>query len=232
MPIRCIIVEDEPLAAERLKNYIRQLPQLDLVGSFDGAMEARQFISSQPVDLIFLDINMDGLSGIQLLESIHFEGKVVITTAYHEYALKGYDLNVTDYLLKPFTIERFLKAVDKVTALSKAQPLQPSPEFIFVKTEYRLEKVFLHEILFIEGMRDYRRIHTTSRRIMTLQNFKQFEKDIPSHLICRVHKSFMVAIAKIDAIERERIRIKDHFIPISETYKKELMGIIGTQDKK
>ena len=179
------------------------------------------------IDLIFLDINMDELSGIQLLESTKIESDVIITTAYNEYALKGYDLNVTDYLLKPFSFERFIQAVDKVQSnLSKSNVVQEK-KFIFVKTEYRLEKLFLNEILYIEGMRDYRRIHTNDKRIMTLQTFKEFEVEIPQSIICRVHKSFMVALDKIVSVERDRIKIKDVLIPISETYKKDFLELIN-----
>ncbi len=232
MPIRCIIVEDEPLAMERLKGFVQQMPELQLIGAFDGGIEAWQFIKSNRVDLIFLDINMDGLSGIQLLENMQFKGDVIITTAYNEFALKGYELNVTDYLLKPFSFDRFLKAIDKVETPNLIDNHTRIKEYIFVKTEYRLEKVVLQDVLFIEGMRDYRRIHTTSNRIMTLQNFKDFESEIPPSIICRVHKSFMVAIGKIESIERDRIRIKDQLIPISDTYKEQFHAIIGNKFKR
>jgi two-component system LytT family response regulator len=227
MKINSIIVEDEPLALERTKNYVLKIPFLNLLSSFDNGMDALVFLKSNSVDLIFLDINMGEFSGIQLLESANIQAEVIITTAYNEYALKGYDLNVADYLLKPFTFERFLQAVEKVEKkLSKAD-VSVDKKFIFVKTEYRLEKLFLNEILYIEGMRDYRRIHTINKKIMTLQTFKAFEKDIPPSLICRVHKSFMVSLDKIDSVERDRIKIKDILIPISETYRKSFFDLIN-----
>lgn len=226
MKINCIIIEDEPLALERTKSYVLRLPYLHLLASFEGGIEAISFLKENKVDLIFLDIHMDELSGIQLLENTKIESAVIITTAYNEYALKGFDLNVTDYLLKPFTFERFLQAVDKAqTNLSKKDPSQEK-RFIFVKTEYRLEKLSLNEILYIEGMRDYRRIHTNDKKIMTLQTFKDFEQEIPQNIICRVHKSYMVALDKIVSIERDRIKIKDILIPISETYKKTFLELI------
>lgn len=229
MKLNCIIVEDEPLALERTKSYVLKVPFLNLLSSFDNGMDALVFLKSNTVDLIFLDINMGEFSGIQLLESANIQAEVIITTAYNEYALKGYDLNVTDYLLKPFTFERFLQAVEKAEKnLSKTESSKDKT-FIFVKTEYRLEKLFLNEILYIEGMRDYRRIHAMDKKIMTLQTFKHFEKDIPATLICRVHKSFMVSINKIDSIERDRIKIKDILIPISETYKKNFFDLIQTK---
>ncbi len=227
MKVNCIIIEDEPLALERTKSYALRMPYLNLVATFDNAMDALSFLRSTPVDLIFLDIQMDELSGIQLLESVKISSEVIITTAYNEYALKGYELNVTDYLLKPFTFERFIQAVDK--AQNRILTKQPISEktHMFVKTEYRLQKLFFNEILFIEGMRDYRRIHTTDKRIMTLQTFKDFEQEIPPSFICRVHKSFMVAVDKIESIERDRIKIKDTLIPISETYKKTFFSVIN-----
>jgi len=214
---RCIIIEDEPLALERTKGFVAKIPFLQLLGAFDNAMEGLAFLKSNPVDVLFLDINMDELSGIELLESTKLNCQVILTTAYSEYALKGYDLHVTDYLLKPFTFERFLQAVDKLQD-KKADGIIAS-NFIFVKTENRLEKVNLEDILFIEGMRDYRRIHTVHKRIMTLQNFSELESLIPTNVICRVHKSFMVSIAKIESIERSRIKIANQIIPISDTYK-------------
>ena len=213
----CIIIEDEPLALERTKGFVAKIPFLQLLGAFDNAMEGLAFLKSNPVDVLFLDINMDELSGIELLESTKLNCQVILTTAYSEYALKGYDLHVTDYLLKPFTFERFLQAVDKLQD-KKADGIIAS-NFIFVKTENRLEKVNLEDILFIEGMRDYRRIHTVHKRIMTLQNFSELESLIPTNVICRVHKSFMVSIAKIESIERSRIKIANQIIPISDTYK-------------
>jgi two-component system, LytTR family, response regulator len=226
MKINCIIIEDEPLAMERTKSYVLKLPYLNLLKTFDNAIEALTFLKANAVDLIFLDIQMDELSGIQLLESSNIESEVIFTTAFNEYALKGYDLNVTDYLLKPFSFERFLQAIEKAeTNLKNAGG--EKRDFIFVKTEYRREKVFLKDILYIEGMRDYRRVHTLDKRIMTLQTFSDFEKEIPAHLICRVHRSYMVALDKIVSVERDRIRIKDLFIPISETYKKSFFHLIG-----
>lgn len=212
-------MEDEPLALEKAKVFVEKIHFLNLLGTFDNALEGLAFLKSNKVDLLFLDINMDEISGIELLESSNLDCQVIITTAYSEYALKGYELCVTDYLLKPFSFERFLQAANKIHDKKATQSNELTSKYIFVKTENRLEKVNLDEILFIEGMRDYRRIHTINKRIMTLQNFLEFEQLIPANLICRVHKSYMVAISKIDKIERSRIRISDKLIPISETYR-------------
>lgn len=224
MKINCIIVEDEPLALERVNGYVQKLPYLNLLSTFDNGIDALVFLKSNNVELIFLDINMGEFSGIQLLESSNIKSEIIITTAYPEFALKGFDLNVTDYLLKPFTFERFIQAVEKVLNNLKKDEVSHDKKFIFIKTEYRLEKLLLSEVLYIEGMRDYRRIHTINKRIMTLKPFKEFEQEIPESIICRVHKSFMVAPDKIDSVERDRIRIKDTLIPISETYKKAFLS--------
>ncbi len=216
---RCIIIEDEPLALERTKIFVEKVPFLNLCATFDNALNGLAYLKANEVDLLFLDINMDELSGIELLESSKITSQVIITTAYQEYALKGYELNVTDYLLKPFTFNRFLQAVNKAQEnLQKVVP-ESQLDFIFVKTENRLEKINLDDIVYIEGMRDYRRIHTVNKKIMTLQNFKELEKIIPPSLVCRVHKSYMVALNKIETIERNRIKIADQLIPISDTYK-------------
>jgi DNA-binding LytR/AlgR family response regulator len=167
MEIRCIIVEDEPLALDRTKGYVQKLPFLTLLTTFDNATDALVFLQSKQAELIFLDINLGEVSGIRLLETSKINSQVVITTAYPDYAIKGFDLNVCDYLLKPFDFERFVQAVDKVRNNLMKTELQPDKKFIFVKTEYRLEKIMLNEILFIEGMRDYRCIYTLSLALPT-----------------------------------------------------------------
>lgn len=220
MKIHCILIEDEPLAQERGRQFIGKLEHLQLDGVFDNGLDALQYMKNHPVDLIFLDIQLGELSGIQLLEVAGTKAQVIITTAFPEYALKGFDLHVTDYLLKPYTLERFLKAVAKAEANLSKSSAGTDKKFIFVKTEYRLEKVLLEDILYIEGMRDYRRIHMADRKIMTLQTFGELETEIPPHLVCRVHKSWMVSVARIQSIERDRIKVGEVYIPVSETYKK------------
>ncbi|GMN11597.1 LytTR family DNA-binding domain-containing protein [Croceitalea sp. MTPC9] len=226
----CIIIEDEPLALERTKGFAQKTPFLDICATFDNALSGLAFLKTNKVDLLFLDINMDELTGIELLESSKIDSQVIITTAYQEYALKGYELNVTDYLVKPFNFNRFLQAVNKAQDNLGQITLKTAPEFIFVKTENRLEKINLLDIVYIEGMRDYRRIHTVDKRIMTLQNFKELEQIIPSHLVCRVHKSYMVSLSKIDSVERRRIKIANQLIPISETYKADFFRKINSEN--
>jgi two-component system, LytTR family, response regulator len=226
MKINCIIIEDEPLAQERIKGYLQKLPFLQLMATFDNGIDALLYLQANVVDLIFLDINIGEISGIQLLQAMHTSTEVIIITAYHEYALKGYELNVTDYLLKPFTFDRFLQAVEKVKNNLFRRDVAADKKFMFVKTAYRLEKVLLSEVLYIEGMRDYRKIHTLHKKMMTLKTFREFETDIPPAIICRVHKSFMVAIDKIDSIEKDGVNIQGQVIPVSDTYKKHFYQVI------
>ena len=231
MKISCIVVEDEPLAIERAKDFILKLPFLNLLSTFDNAIDALAFLKSNKVDLIFLDINIGEISGIRLLESSTINSQVIITTAYQEYALKGFDLQVCDYLLKPYTFERFVQAVDKTKYNLSKDEIPNNKNFIFVRTEYRLEKILLSEVLYIEGMKDYRKIHTINKRVMTPQTFNDFENEISPRIICRVHKSFMVSLDKIESVERDRIKIKDIYIPISETYKKIFYSLISYSEK-
>jgi two-component system LytT family response regulator len=225
MQLKCIIAEDEPLAMERARQYIERVPFLGLVGEFENSMDALVYLKNNSVDLLFLDINMGAMSGIQLLESANITCAVILTTAYHEYAIKGFDLNVSDYLLKPYTFERFLQAVNKVHA-NLQKNTDPKRGFIFIKTENRLEKIMLDDILFIEGMRDYRRIHSVSKKIMTLKTFSEFEKEISPRVICRIHKSYMVALQKIDSTEKDTVKIGAQILPVSETYKKIFLGLL------
>jgi len=226
MKINCIIIEDEPLALERTKEYAIKVPYLELLKSFDNGIDAIGFLKEQDVQLIFLDIQMDDFSGIQFLESLNKKPKVIITTAFDKYALKGFELNVSDYLLKPFEFERFLQACERVHHELQNLTIKNNKNFLFVKTEYRLEKVDFKDILFIEGMRDYRRIHLSEERIMTLQTFKDLEQQLPTNSFCRVHKSYIVSIEKIESIERNRIKIQNKIIPVSETFKKRFYEMI------
>jgi DNA-binding LytR/AlgR family response regulator len=226
MIINCIIIEDEPLAMERAVEYAGKVPYLKLMKTFDNGLDAIGYIKENKVDLIYLDIKMDELTGIQLLESLVVKPEIIITTAYHQYALKGFELSVTDYLLKPFTFERFLKATEK--AHQKLVTNRKSEKkFLFVKTEYRMQKVFFDDILFIEGMRDYRCIQKSENKILTLQTFNDLERELPEDKFCRVHKSYIVAISKIESIERNRVRIRNKLIPVSETYRNRFNQVIG-----
>ncbi|MFM1998255.1 MAG: hypothetical protein RL204_202 [Bacteroidota bacterium] len=219
MKISCIIVEDEPLAAERTKSYVAQVDYLQLKGVFESGRSALDFLEKNEVDLLFLDINLGEMSGITLLEKNKINSHVIMTTAYQQYAVKGFDLNVTDYLLKPFVFERFQQAVEKVRISIEKGDSNGTAQFVLIKTEHRLEKVFLNEILYIEGMGDYRRVHTTSKRIMTLQTFREFEDIFPKDIIRRVHKSYMVNLNRITTYHNDSVQIGPQTIPVSQTYR-------------
>lgn len=226
MRINCIAIEDEPLALKKIMEFIEQVDFLNLLEGFNNAVDAIGYIKKNSVDLIFLDIRMKKLSGIHFLESLQNKPKVIITSAYDEYALKGYELDVVDYLLKPFTFDRFLKSADKVYTQLNGLKSNIKSNYIFVKTEYRIEKVELKDILYIQGMKDYLQIHTIDRKIMTLQTFKNLLDVLPSIDFQRVHNSFIVAISKIENIERNRIRIGKDLIPISNSYKDRFFEIL------
>jgi two-component system LytT family response regulator len=230
MIIDCIILEDEPLAQKRIKEFANQVPYLRLRNSFSNAFEAFGFLKTCPIDLIFLDIEMDGFTGIEFIQSLSNKPYIIITTAYDKYALKGFELNVIDFLLKPFRFERFLTAVERVyDAMNKDQ--KDDKNFIFIKTEYRLERISLIDIYYIQGMGDYRNIQTATRKILTLQTISDFEKQLPQSQFCRVHKSYIVSLDKIISIERNRIKIKDTLIPISDSFKTHFYNITGINNK-
>ncbi len=224
MKTTCIIVEDEPLAMKRIKSYVQKTPTLDLLGSFENALEALEFLKNNKIDLLFLDIQMDELTGIEFLESTTVNCKVIFTTAYEEYALKSYELDVLDYLLKPYTYPRFLKAVNKFTKANEVT------DYTFIKSGYQLEKVYFNDILYIEGMGDYRGIHTADKKILTLQTFTDLQQLLPSSIFRRVHKSYMVSVNKIESVERTIIVIGKKRIPISSTYKDNFFRFISVSE--
>lgn len=229
MKIDCIVVEDEPLAAGKLVEYIKKCDFLLLKSTFDNGVDAIQYVRSNDVNLIFLDIQMKGLDGIQFMDVMNGKAKIIITSAYSEYALRGYEHNVLDFLLKPFGLDRFLKAVNKVSS-ELTNPKKEENKFIFVKTEYRIERIDLDEILFIEGMKDYLSIAMQGKKIMTLMSFKDIMELLPKSRFVRVHKSFVVAVEKIKNIERNRIKINERLIPISETYKVEFYALLKNRN--
>ena len=225
MEINCVIVEDEPLAAEKLAGFVGEISYLKLLQSFENGIDAMSFVKTNPVDLIFLDIQMNKFSGIQFLETLAEKPQIVIVSAYDQYALRGYEFSVTDYLLKPYSFDRFVQAVDKVVdkhklkTNSKSSSALVQDDILFVKTEYRIEKVNVDDILFIQGMKDYQMIVTRDEKIMTLQSFREIENVLPTPAFIRIHKSYVVALNKIESIERNRIKIANELLPISDTYK-------------
>ena len=227
MDLKVIVIEDEPLALKKVVGFIEKIDYLTLSKTFDNAIEAISFLKSNAVDLIFLDIQMEEFTGIQFLEAVKVRPEVIITTAYDKYAIKGYELDVADYLLKPFTFERFLQAVERVSNSISESQTPSNNDFIFVKSEYRLEKIKLSEILYVEGMSEYLRVVTKTKKVMTLLNFKSLEELLPKNNFLRVHKSYVVALDKIESIERNRIKIGNNIIPISESFKEIFYNKIG-----
>jgi two-component system, LytTR family, response regulator len=232
MRFKSIVIEDEPLALRKLISFIDKIDYLEVTKTFDNAVEAVGFLKNNPVDLIFLDIQMEEFTGIQFLEAIHQCPKVIITTAYDKYALKGYEFSVVDYLLKPYTFDRFVRAVDKVFNTKLEDQRLSSSDSVFIKTEYRLEKVRLPDILYIEGMSEYLKVVTVNKKILTKQNFRNMEEILPQGNFVRVHKSYMVAIDKIESIEKNRIKINDLYIPISDSYRDTFYSKIGISKQK
>ncbi len=239
MKINCIAVDDEPLALEIIKDYCAKVPFLNLMQAFDNAIATMEYLRNNKVDLILLDIQMEDLTGIQLLNALKTRPYVIMTTAYDNYALQGFDLDVTDYLLKPISFERFLKALNKVydrmqNEVNVADGKQvvtvtaetAEKDYFFVKTETHIEKVTASEVLYVEGMGDYWRIVTKNKRIMTLMNARGMEEVLPEHQFCRVHRSYFVALSKIESIERKHIKIADQRIPIGDTYQKNFFDLI------
>ncbi len=227
MKLRVIAIEDEPLAMKKLVGFIAKLDYLILLKTFDNAIEAISFLKNETVDLIFLDIQMEEFTGIQFLETVKTLPQIIITTAYSEYAIKGYEFNVTDYLLKPYTFDRFVKAVSKAADDVKNDSLTTASHTIFLKTESRLEKVVVADIQYIEGMSEYLRVVTSDKKLMTRQSFKSLANSLASPNFMRVHKSYMVALDKIDCIEKNRLTINEKIIPIGELYKESLFKALG-----
>ena len=237
MQINCIAIDDEPLALDIIKAYCAKVPFLKLAGTFSNAIDTLEYLRHNTIDLMFLDIQMEELTGIQLLNSLKNKPMVIFTTAYDQYALQGFDLDVLDYLLKPIPFERFVKGANKaLEQMQKKRVEQPDKQervavpnkntFFFVKTETRIERVNASEVLYVEGMGDYWRIVTKTRRIMTLMNAKGIEEILHEPGFCRVHKSFFVAVDKIEFVERKQIKIGEILIPISDTYQKNFFDLI------
>jgi DNA-binding LytR/AlgR family response regulator len=228
MKLSCIIVEDEPPAFEKLKDFVGRIPFLKLAGGFENAMEALHFLKDNAVDIVFLDIQMEQLTGIQMLETLPIKPYIIITSAYAEYALKGYELQVFDYLLKPYSFERFLAAVNKVCDDTRQKQLTINrASQLFIKTEYRVEHVNIDDILYVQGMQAYLRVVLHCKKIMTKQSFRSLLSQLPENQFIQVHKSWVVNISKIESIERNRIRVGDQLIPIGETYKEDFHRKIG-----
>lgn len=229
MNLNCLIVDDEPLARNLLVEYIKKVPYLNLVKACAGPLEAMEVLRNESVDLMFLDVQMPEITGITFLKTLKKKPLVILTTAYSEYALESYDLDVVDYLLKPITLERFLRAVDKVSE-RRASPSTGAPReraatestqpFVFVKDGTKLVKIRWDDILYVEGLKDYVTIHTRQQKIVSLQRLKTLEETLPADQFIRIHNSFIVALQAIDSVHKDKVQIGSVFLPVSDSYRK------------
>jgi len=226
MNIRCVIVDDEHLARTLLEEYVKKLPQLQLVATCKNPLEAMEVMQREVVDLMFLDIQMPELTGVEFLKSMVVKPAVVFTTAYSEYALEGYQLDVVDYLVKPFPFERFLKAVNKASELIRLKKLdeEQSPAqlldgFIVVHADRKIYKIGLDEIKYIEGLKEYVSYYTEEKRIIALESLKRLEDILPSDRFMRVHRSYIVPIGRIKKMDGNQLEIGGKLVPVGRSYR-------------
>lgn len=233
--MKCLVVDDEPLARELLESYIKRIEGLTLVRTCSNAIEALTTLQQKPVDLIFLDIQMPRVTGIDLLKSLKDKPQVILTTAYREYAFEAYDLDVIDYLLKPVTFERFLRGISKIHQVQQpletpeSQSLQQSYDeaYIYLREDREMVKVFLKDILYIESMRDYVKIKTLERQIITYQKISYLEQKLPENKFVRVHRSFIVAFDKVSSITVNTVRVGEVELPIGRNYKQHALKVLN-----
>jgi len=223
MTIKCAIIDDEPLAAGLLESYAKKTPFLHLIGTYGSAIEAMKELRDHPAQLLFLDIQMPELSGIEFAKILPPETKIIFTTAFQQYAIEGYKVSALDYLMKPVSYEDFLKATNKALewfTISQKQQLYAKDRFMFVKSDYKLVRVNLDDILYIEGLKDYVRIYMEDgQKILSLMNMKKLEDYLPRPEFLRTHRSFIVHMTKTQSVDRFRLVFGSEYIPISETYK-------------
>lgn len=224
--ITTIAIDDEPLALQLVSGYIAKTPGLELLAGFDNPVDAAEFLAETSVDLIFVDIQMPDLSGIEFTRLMEKGPKVIFTTAFEKYALDGYKLEIVDYLLKPFSYEEFLTAVQKVMKLLRLEKravikVDANSEFLFLKSDYKIKRINFNDILYIEGLKDYVKVYTqnTPKPLLSLTSLKLLESKLPDNKFMRVHRSFIVNLGKIDTIERSRIVFGKEYIPVSDQYK-------------
>jgi two-component system LytT family response regulator len=226
MMLKCLAIDDEPLALDLIASFIEKTPFLELVGRCENALEGIELLNDQQVDLIFLDIEMPDINGIQFLNSLQQKPMVIFTTAYEQYALEGFDLDVVDYLLKPIPFDRFVKASNKAKELhelrNKPAVSESQKEFLFVKADYQITKITIADIVYIEGLKDYIKIVLPdNKKILTLQSLKAIEEELKGLNFMRIHRSFIVPLHKIDSIRKNSIKIGEDALPIGEKYKEE-----------
>ena len=235
MNIRCLIIDDEPLAQRVIERFAGNIPFLEVVGKCNSAFEAIDLLHLHAVDLLFLDINMPGMSGMDFLKTLKNPPLVIVTTAYAEFAIQGFELDVVDYLMKPFGFDRFNKAIQKVEELIQgrgqrySEPREAEKHedaFIFIKSSKKTFKVNLDEILYIEALGDYVKIYTNDRMIISYQSLKNIETLLPAGAFPRIHKSFIIALSRIDLIEGNHVKIRDRLVPIGTNFRNEFEKLI------
>ncbi len=226
MKLRTVAIDDEPLALALLTDYIKKTPFLELTGSFDSPIDALDFYNNEGADLLLVDIQMPDLKGTELVKIINEGPKVIFTTAYPQYAIEGFKLNATDYLLKPFGYDEFLKAVQKAYRLfelenNSATAVEANNDFLFLKSEYKIRKINYNNILYIEGLKDYIKVFTSNdpKPIMSLNSLRAIEQKLPEDIFMSVHRSFIVNLNKIEVIDRSRIVFGKEYIPVRDQYK-------------
>ena len=227
MIIHCIIIDDEPLAIELLEEYVAKIPYLKLLASFENSFKALNFLKENEVDLVFLDIHMPDFSGIDFFKSLQRPPRVIMTTAYAQYAVEGFELNAVDYLLKPFSFNRLLRATDKLYDMMHKGPVtiteKDTPQvddYIFLKSTHNIIKVNLSDIEYIEGYTDYLKVYVGEQQpILTIKSLKALETALPQNAFVRIHKSYIVSINKIKSYRKGKVKIKDKYLPIGDSYK-------------
>jgi len=234
--IKCLAIDDEPLALQQIAAYVQKLPYLDLVGQCSSAFEAFEVLEKQHVDLMFVDINMPDLNGLEFVKSLTQKPLLIFTTAYSEYAVEGFKVDAIDYLLKPFSFTEFSKATTKArtqfelmqSANTPSEKLESNNNYLFIKSEYKIIRINLNDILYIEGMKEYVRVHLTNQKpIMTLLSMKSVEEKLPSDKFMRVHRSFIINLEKVSTVERFRIVYDDKTrIPVSDSYKEKFQEFL------
>ena len=228
MKINCIIIDDEKLARVLLKDYIEKIPYLDLKGEYKNPIDSLDYLQNESIDLMFLDIQMPDLTGIEFLKSLPSSPVVIFTTAYPEYAIEGYQFEVVDYLLKPFSFDRFMQATNKAQKLinlkKKNDVSENNKDYIVIKSDHRIYRLKYKDILYIEGLKEYVSFFTTdNQRIITLQSLKNLEEKLPSDQFLRIHKSYIVALDKIKSMEGNQVKINDKKIPVGKNYRNQVM---------
>lgn len=228
MKIKCIAIDDEPLALQQMGSYIQKTPFLELVGLFESAFQALDYLSSNPVDLMFLDINMPDFNGLDFAKSLSIKPKIILTTAYSEYALEGFRIDALDYLLKPIPYPVFLKSVNKAKEWFHVKAERSPDVEIFVKSEGKTVKIKVSEILYVESANEYIKINMDNKDVVTtLIRLKDFEEKLPAENFMRIHRSFIVHLQKIKAIERFRVIMNSNFpIPVGENYREDFQAFV------